>query len=80
MPDLVAIKTFAYRHEAELAKNLLAEEGIESVVSADDLGSHRPHLLFTGGKGGMAKLLVRKEDVQEAERILAVLEEPREED
>ena len=70
MVDLVNIKTFLYRHEAEMAKGLLAEENIEAMISADDLGGYRPHLAF-GMRG--VRLLVKKEDVQKAQEIIKVL-------
>jgi len=70
--DLVNIKTFLYRHEAEMAKGLLDEENIEAMISADDLGGYRPHLAF--GMGGV-QLLVKKEDVEKAQAIIKVLED-----
>ena len=62
MSDLVCIKTYGSRHEAELVRGFLEVNGIKAVVSADDVGGMRPHLLFGGG----ARLLVKEEDVQEA--------------
>ena len=70
MSDLIIVKAFPYRHEAELAKNLLAAEGIESIIQADDAGGLRPHLTFTGGAAGMANFLVRKEDADKAREVL----------
>ncbi|MFH1655053.1 MAG: DUF2007 domain-containing protein [Candidatus Omnitrophota bacterium] len=70
MADLISIKTFLHRHEAELAKGLLSEKGIEAIVQADDCGGYRPHLTF--GTGGV-QLLVRKEDKQRAEEALRVI-------
>ena len=72
MADLVSIKTFLHRHEAELAKGLLAEQNIEAMISADDLGGYRSHLAF--GMGGV-RLLVKKEDVDKAKEALEVLED-----
>jgi len=71
MTDLVSIRTFLHRHEAELAKGLLNEKGIEAVISADDLGTWRPHLSFGTG----VQLLVKKEDVEEAQEALRILED-----
>jgi len=76
MADLVSIKTFMHRHEAELAKGLLAEKGIEAIVSADDCGGARPHLTF--GMSGV-QLLVKKEDEQKAKEVLEVLGGPKDE-
>jgi hypothetical protein len=72
MADLVNIKTFFQRHEAELAKGLLAEKGIEAIVSADDCGGMRRHLSLGMGQ---VKLLVNKEDAERAKEVLKVLED-----
>ena len=74
--ELVVIKTFLHRHEAELTKGLLTEKGIDAIVSADDCAGTRPHLAF--GMGGV-KLLVKKEDAEKAKEVLKVLEKPIEE-
>jgi len=66
MADLICIKTYGSRHEAELARGFLEANGIEAVVSADDVGGMRPHLLLGGG----ARLLVKEEDVQKALEVL----------
>ena len=76
MAELIKIKAFPNRHEAELAKGLLAEKGIEALVSADDCGGMRHHLSFGMGR---VQLLVKKEDVEKAQEILKVLEYPVEE-
>lgn len=75
MTDLKEIKTFMYRHEAELARGLLTEKGIKAIVSADDLGGYRPHLVFAGS---WVKLLVKKQDLDKAKEALKVLENPKE--
>lgn len=59
------VATFKYRHEAEFAKSYLDMEGIEAIISNDDVGGAYPGVL-TG-----ARLIVREED---ADRALAVLE------
>lgn len=67
MADLICIKTYNNRVEANLAKGLLVTNGVEAVISADDAGSMYPHLtLVTGG----IRLLVKKEDVQKALELL----------
>ncbi len=71
MAELVNIRTFLNRHEAELAKGLLAEKGIEAIISADDAGTFRPHLTFGTG----VRLLVKKEEVEKAEEALKILDE-----
>ncbi len=67
MADLICIKNFNNRIEAELAKSFLENRDIEATVSADDCGGWYPHLLF--GTGG-ARLLVKEEEAQKALEIL----------
>ena len=73
MSELDPIKEFFNRHEAGIAKGLLEHQGIRSVISADDCGGLRPHLAL--GMGGV-RLLVKKEDVEEALEVLKVMDEP----
>lgn len=72
--NLVNLKTFYSRHEAEQAKGLLDEKGIEAFISVNDVGASRPSLAFVQG----VKLLVKKEDIHKARDIIKVLEEPQE--
>ncbi|MBD3264192.1 MAG: hypothetical protein GF375_03710 [Candidatus Omnitrophica bacterium] len=71
MPDLIEVKRFYSRHEAEMAKGLLQDEDIFSLVSADDAGGYQPNLMLSM-KG--ARLMVRKEDFSRAREVLKVLE------
>jgi len=72
MDDLVSIRTFDQRYQAELVQGLLSGEGIESVIIADDCGGQRPDLALRM-KG--VQLVIRKEDFARADEILAMLEE-----
>ena len=67
MSELVCIKTYNSRLEAEMEKNFLESEGIDAILSADDAGGMRPDLLW--GTGGV-RLLIRKEDTVKALQIL----------
>ncbi|MCK5287871.1 MAG: DUF2007 domain-containing protein [Candidatus Omnitrophica bacterium] len=67
MQDLVVVRTFLQKAEAELVKGLLVSNGVEAVISSDDLGGYRPHLTY-GMKN--VELLVRKEDLLKAKGIL----------
>ena len=67
MSDLICIKNYNNRTEAELVKSLLESNGIEAIVSADDCGGMRPHLLL--GTNG-TRLLVKEEDAQKALDVL----------
>ncbi len=71
MSDLVNVKTFVYRHEAELAQGILKDNNIESIVSADDAGGYRPHLSM-----GKVRLMVNENDAARAREILGVIEKP----
>ncbi len=66
MTMLTKVRTFLYRHEAEMAKELLEKEGIEVLISSDDHGGIRPSLAYAGG----VDLLVKKEDASQAKELL----------
>jgi hypothetical protein len=63
--ELVAVRTFLNKFEAELAHGALVAADIESTIAADDAGGTRPGLWMGG-----VRLLVRAEDVERAGRIL----------
>ena len=69
MEDFIVVKTFVHHHEAELAKGLLTEKGIDSSISADDAGGTYSSLSF-----GNVKLLVARNDLDNASKVLDVLE------
>jgi hypothetical protein len=63
--ELVPVKTFLSRTEADLAKSALEAAGIEALVSADDAGGMRPSLWMGG-----VTVLVRSDDRDQARKIL----------
>ncbi len=63
--ELVVVRTFIDRIEAELAHSALEAAGIESMLRADDVGGLRPHMSMTNGVG----LLVRAEAAQAARDV-----------
>ena len=65
--ELVMLRRFSFGHEAELAKAVLEEEGIETVIVSDDLGTVPPGISVGTGS---AKLLVFEDDLERAEEIL----------
>ena len=69
MADLICIKNYNNRIEAELVKGLLEASGIEAIISADDCGGMRSHLLL--GTNG-TRLLVKEEDAQKALEVLEI--------
>jgi len=67
MSELVFIRAYSSRFEAEQAQRYLAQQGIDALVQADDAGS-----MFAGislGRKGV-RLLVRSEDVEAAREAL----------
>jgi len=62
-PELVVVSTFRSRTDAQIAKGVLDEVGIESMVRADDAGG-----MYRGI--AEAELLVRAEDVDKAKDAL----------
>ncbi len=66
MPEVICVKTYNSRLEAEIARGNLGANGIDSMVSADDGGGIRPELAFGLG----VRLLVKKENEERALQIL----------
>ena len=67
MKELICIKTYPNRVDAELAKTLLEENGIKAMISGDDAGGIHPGLLW--GTGG-ARLLIQEKD---KEKVISLL-------
>lgn len=65
MSDLVCIKNFNTRIDAELIKGLLETNGINSFISSDDMGGVGPHIAASG-----VKLMVAPEDAEKAKEML----------
>lgn len=61
--DLVAVSTFPSAADAQIAKGVLDDEGIESMTRADNGGGMYPAI-------GGVDLLVRREDVGKANAAL----------
>src|SRR5262245_3917962 len=70
-PQLVVVRTYPSHVEADLARTALEAAGIESMFGSDDQGGQSPGLAFTRG----IALLVRSEDVEDADEILSVDDE-----
>lgn len=64
--DAVVLETFPSRVLAEMAAQLLAEEGIDSLILADDAGGAYPPLQFIRG----VRLLVDAADAFRARQVL----------
>ena len=61
--DLVSVSTFPSTVDAEIAKGVLDEVGIESMIRSDNAGGMYPAI-------GGAELLVRAEDAEKATEAL----------
>ena len=61
--DLVSVSTFRSTADAQIAKGILDEARIESMIRADNAGGMYPAM-------SGAELLVRAEDVQRANEAL----------
>jgi hypothetical protein len=65
--DLICVRTFTVRNQAELARMNLEAAGIEAHISGDDAGGMAPHFaLMTGG----IKVMVLTLDLSKAVEIL----------
>jgi putative signal transducing protein len=62
--DLVAVSTYPSVADAQLAKGVLDQAGIESMVRSDNAGGMYPAI-------GGAELLVRAADAEKARKLLS---------
>jgi hypothetical protein len=63
--ELVTVSTFPSAVDAEIAKGVLDDAGIESMIRSDNAGGMYPAL-------GGADLVVRAEDVEKASEALGL--------
>jgi len=68
MADIVVVKTFGSRTDAEIAKSALAAGGIESYLDADDAGGMYPFPMSPKTNG--VKLFIKKSDEAKAKKIV----------
>ena len=66
MDSRVVLRTFNYRHEAEVVRGFLASIGIDTFITSDDCGAVDPALEY--GRG--THLLVAEDDVERATEAL----------
>jgi len=69
--DLKLVKSFNSEVQAEMAKELLAREGIPAIILSDDCGGMQPQLQSLS-KG--VRLLVEPGDLEQAKDILQVID------
>lgn len=70
MADVVCVKVFGYRTDAEIAKSALAAAGIQSYLDADDAGGIYPFPLSGHTKG--VRLFIKNQDKAKATKILNI--------
>ncbi len=70
--DLVLLKSYYNKHDAEIAVGLLKEAGIESILQADDAGGFHAHLSIAAGNN---RVMIRKKDAERALEVIKPLEE-----
>jgi hypothetical protein len=64
--DLVVVRTYGFRHEAEVGRSMLEANEVDAVISGDDAGGIQPGMAAANG----IKLLVRRSDGQKARQLL----------
>ena len=67
MHNLITIKTYGSRIEAEADKGLLENSNIKAIVLSDDCGGARPQMTFRE-----VQLLIQKKDFDKASKVLKV--------
>jgi antitoxin component YwqK of YwqJK toxin-antitoxin module len=72
MDELVLLKTFYSKYDAEVAVGLLKDSGIEAILQGDDVGGYRPHVTLSMGN---YRVLVRRAEALQAAEVLKTLEE-----
>jgi hypothetical protein len=64
--ELVVVRTYGFRHQAEVGRSMLEANDVDALIVADDAGGLRPGLGFAEG----VKLLVRRSDERKASELL----------
>lgn len=68
MENLITLKIFNNRIEAEVLRSLLESSGIKSWILSDDAGSMYPSQASING----VRLMIRDEDFKTASELLAI--------
>lgn len=64
--ELVIVRSYFYRHEAEIGRSMLESNGVDAIIRSDDSGGEYPALGVSNG----VKLLVRRSDELTARQLL----------
>ncbi len=68
MEKEIVLKTFIHRYEADIAKGLLDEQGIDNMVSDEDVGGFRIGMII----GESIKLIVNEKDLEKAKEVIKI--------
>lgn len=71
MEKEVVLKTYIHRYEADIAKGLLDEKGIDNMISDEDVGGFRTGMII----GDTIKLIVNEKDLNKAKEAIKILGE-----
>ena len=71
MEKEIVLKTFIHRYEADIAKGLLDEKGIDNMISDEDVGGFRTGMII----GDTIKLIVNEKDLKKAKKVIKILGE-----
>ena len=72
MDKETVLKTYIHRYEADIAKGLLDEKGIDNMISDEDVGGFRTGMII----GDTIKLIVNEKDLKKAKETIKILGEP----
>jgi len=72
MDELVLLKSYYHKHDAEIAIGLLKDAGINTILQSDDLGGLRPHLTLGMGNN---RVMIQKKDAEKALDVIKTLQE-----
>ena len=71
MEKEIILKTYIHRYEADIAKGLLDEKGIDNMISDEDVGGFRTGMII----GDTIKLIVNEKDLKKAKKVIKILGE-----
>jgi len=71
MDKEITLKTYIHRYEADIAKGLLDEKGIDNMISDEDVGGFRTGMII----GDTIKLIVNEKDLKKAKETIKILGE-----
>ena len=72
MEKEIILKTYIHRYEADIAKGLLDEKGIDNMISDEDVGGFRTGMII----GDTIKLIVNEKDLEKAKEVIKILGDP----